>query len=75
MGGSTPPTPTPTPKPPVQQPLIPTGTSLFKLMNPELYVPYNKWIALVGGVVCGAAVLNVGRLIYEVRRCRLNTSA
>lgn len=34
----------PTPKPPVQKQVI-TSTLAFRLMNPELYVGYNKWIA------------------------------
>jgi hypothetical protein len=38
------------------------------VFNPELYVGYNRWIAGVGSLVCGLAVVNVGLMKYERER-------
>lgn len=53
-----------TSKPPAR----PTSTLLFRVFNPELYVGYNRWIAGVGSLVCGLAVVNVGLMKYERER-------
>ena len=50
-----------------QKPVV-TSTLLFRMMNPELYVGYNRWIAGVGSLVCGLAVVNVGLMKYERER-------
>jgi len=50
------------PKPPIK---APTSTLLFRVFNPELYVGYNKWVALGGSLICGMAILNVGLMKYE----------
>ena len=42
-----------------------TSTLLFRMMNPELYVGYNRWIAGVGTLVCGAAIAKVAHMKYE----------
>ena len=51
-----------TPKP--QKP-VPRDTLLFRLFNPELYIPYNRWIAGIGSIVCAAAIAKVAYLKYE----------
>ena len=51
-----------TPKP--QKPVI-RDTLLFRVFNPELYIPYNRWIAGIGSVVCAAAIAKVAYLKYE----------
>ena len=51
-----------TPKP--QKPVI-KDTLLFRVFNPELYIPYNRWIAGIGSVVCAAAIAKVAYLKYE----------
>ncbi len=51
-----------TPKP--QKP-VPRDTLLFRLFNPELYIPYNRWIAGIGSIVCAAAIAKVAFLKYE----------
>ena len=63
MAGSGAP-PKPPPAPP-QKPVI-TSTLLFRIANPELYMGYNRWIAGIGSVVCGAALLKVAHMKYEV---------
>ena len=40
-------------------------TLLFRVFNPELYIPYNRWIAGIGSVVCAAAIAKVAYLKYE----------
>ena len=42
-----------------------TSTLLFRMMNPELYVGYNRWIAGVGTLVCGVAIAKVAHTKYE----------
>tara|TARA_B110000305_G_scaffold211218_1_gene245458 strand:- start:106 stop:393 length:288 start_codon:yes stop_codon:yes gene_type:complete len=49
--------PTPPPRP--------TSTLLFRVFNPELYVGYNKYIAGIGSLICGIAIMNVGMMKYE----------
>ena len=44
---------------------MPRDTLLFRLFNPELYIPYNRWIAGIGSVVCAAAIAKVAYLKYE----------
>ena len=41
-----------------------TSTLLFRMMNPELYVGYNRWIAGVG-TLCVAWRLPRWRMKYE----------
>jgi|TARA_B110000977_G_scaffold189359_1_gene258729 hypothetical protein len=38
---------------------------LFRVFNPELYVGYNKYIAGIGSLICGIAIMNVGMMKYE----------
>ena len=47
-----------------QKPVI-TDTLLFRMMNPELYVGYNRWIAGIGSVVCAVAIAKVAHMKYE----------
>jgi hypothetical protein len=54
-----------TPKPPAQQKPVVTSTLLFRMMNPELYIGYNRWIAGVGSLVCGIAIAKVALMKYE----------
>lgn len=51
--------------PPVQQKPVITSTLLFRMANPELYIGYNKWVAGIGSLVCGAAIAKVAYLKYE----------
>jgi hypothetical protein len=56
---------TPTPKPAATQKPVITSTLMFRMANPELYVGYNRWIAGVGSLVCGAAIAKVAYMKYE----------
>ena len=49
-------------------PARPTSTLLFRVFNPELYVGYNRWIAGVGSLLCGMAVVNFALMKYELER-------
>lgn len=52
-----------------QKPVV-TSTLLFRMMNPELYVGYNRWVAGIGTIVCGLAIAKVAHMKYESERTR-----